>query len=113
MDRVLDDRTVEIDVEICPGSARKSDVESHGHIPLGHASIDEWKRIFLWVLARSVSPISVLIWAIDFPYGSICVAIRAVEGVKGGECGRQLGGATLEKIRRWRKDSTRHVDVDR
>ena len=44
-DRFLDDRTVEIGMEICPGSARKSDAESRGHIPPGHMSHDEWKYI--------------------------------------------------------------------
>lgn len=61
MDRVPDDRKVEIGMDICPGSAKKSDAESCGHIPLRHTSIDEWKRIFLRARAEEPSPISALI----------------------------------------------------
>lgn len=80
-DQVLDDRTVEISMEICPRSARNSDVESRGHIPLGHASIDEWKQVFLRVHADGLDPISALIWAIDLPDGLISVRIGAVGGM--------------------------------
>ena len=55
------DWMAEIGVEICPWSARKSDAKSRGHIHLGHASIDEWKQIFLRVRAAGPGPISVLI----------------------------------------------------
>ena len=74
-------------MEICPGSARKSEVESRGHIPLGHTSIDEWKKIFGQVHAGEPNPISMLIWVVDLPDGSICMGIEAVDGMKA--CGRQ------------------------
>ena len=42
-DQVLDDQTVEIHTKICLELAKKSEAKSHGHIPLGHMLIDEWK----------------------------------------------------------------------
>lgn len=68
-------------MEICPESARKSDIESRGHIPLGHASIDEWKRILASVRAEGSSPISALIRAVDLPDGLISASIRTAGGM--------------------------------
>lgn len=78
-------RTTEMGVENSPGSARKSDVESHGHIPLGHASPDEWKRILASFRTEESGPISALIAAIDLPDGPINTTIGVVDGVRGGE----------------------------
>lgn len=56
LDRIPDDQTVEVHAENHLGLARKSEVESRGHIPPGHASNIEWKWIFLQVRAGSVRP---------------------------------------------------------
>lgn len=57
----LHDWMAEMGAENCPRSTKKSDAKSCGHIPLGHASIDEWKQILASVRAEVSGPISVLI----------------------------------------------------
>lgn len=56
LDQTLGDRMVEISVKNYPGLARKSEVESCGHIPSGHLSGTEWKWIFGRVHAEGVRP---------------------------------------------------------
>lgn len=78
------DRTTEMSAENCLELAKKSDTESRGNIPSGHASPDVWKRILALFHARRVGPISALFSAIDLPNGLINAVIRVVD-VMGGK----------------------------
>lgn len=60
---------MEINVENFPRLAKKSEAESHEHIPSGHLSGAEWKWLRARVLVKIPGPISAFTWAVDLPDG--------------------------------------------
>lgn len=47
-----------------------------------HASVDEWKQLWAWVMVEILDSISALSWAVDLPSGLANALMRTVDGMK-------------------------------